>query len=195
MVVLALDLLGVKVVRRVVPSPPVAWSRAVRRSGRWGNGVAPGLLGLATVLIPCGDPEHDVPGRGGGLAGAGAAIMAVFVLGSVPLFAVIGCASRRSSEWLRGRLGVVAGAAVLVAGLLAINTGLVLNGSSSTLPGAFRSVTGSGASAPVAAPPVGVDGLQRIVIGVHDAGYSPSSVTAGRRPPPSTWPRGSPASA
>lgn len=179
MVVLALDLLGVGAVRRAVPAPPPAWTRLVRRSGRWGSGLAPGLLGLATVLIPCGVTLSMMfLAVASGSPVSGAAIMAVFVIGTVPLFAVIGYAARRSTDWLRGRLAILAGAAVLVAGLLAINAGLVLNGSSLTLAGALRSVTGSGASAPVAAPPVGADGVQRIVINVHDTGYSPSSVTA-----------------
>ena len=179
MVVLALDLLGVDAVRRAVPAPPAAWRRLVRRSGRWGNGLAPGLLGLATILIPCGVTLGMMfLAVASGSAFSGAAIMAVFVIGTVPLFAVIGFAARRSTDWLRGRLGILAGAAVLVAGLLSINAGLVLNGSSFTLAGALRSVTGSAASAPVTAPPVGADGVQRIVIDVHDTGYSPSSVTA-----------------
>jgi len=41
MVLLALDLLGLKAVSGLVPSPPAAWSRLVRRSGRWGNRLAP----------------------------------------------------------------------------------------------------------------------------------------------------------
>lgn len=179
MVVLALDLLGVRAVRGVVPTPPPSWSRLVRRSGRWGSGLAPGLLGLATVLIPCGVTLSMMfLAVASGSPVSGAAIMAVFVLGTVPLFAIIGYAARRSTGWLQGRLRVLAGAAVLVAGLLAVNTGLVLNGSPFTLAGALRSATDSGSSAPAPPPPVGEDGVQRIVIEVHDTGYSPSSVTA-----------------
>ncbi|MBW3643358.1 MAG: sulfite exporter TauE/SafE family protein [Actinobacteria bacterium] len=179
MVVLALDLLGVRAVRGVVPTPPASWSRLVRRTGRWGSGLAPGLLGLATVLIPCGVTLSMMfLAVASGSPVSGAAIMAVFVLGTVPLFAIIGYAARRSTGWLQGRLRVLAGAAVLVAGLLAVNTGLVLNGSPFTLAGALRSATDSGSSASAAPPPVGEDGVQRIVIEVHDTGYSPSSVTA-----------------
>jgi uncharacterized protein len=166
MVLLALDLLGVAAVRRFVPAPPAAWSRLVRRSGRWRSGLAPGLLGVATVLIPCGvtlSMMFLAVASGSPLAGA--AIMATFVLGTIPLFAAIGYAARRS-------------AAVLVAGLVAVNTGLVLNGSSFTLAGAVRGVTGSDRSPSVSAPEVAADGVQRIVIQAHDTGYSPSAVTA-----------------
>jgi len=179
MVVLALDLLGVGTRRRLVPAPPPAWSRLVRRSGRWGHGLAPGLMGVATVLIPCGVTLSMMfLAVASGSAVSGAAIMAVFVVGTAPLFAAIGYVARKSTGWLQGRLGALAGAAVMVAGLLSVNAGLVLNGSSFTQAGALRSVTGAKTSTPVAAPPVGADGIQRIVIDVGDNGYSPSSVTA-----------------
>lgn len=179
MFVLALDLLGVKAVRRAMPAAPASWSRLVRRSGRWGNGLAPGLLGFATVLIPCGvtlSMMFLAVASGSPLSGA--AILVVFVLGTAPLFAVIGYAARRSTRWLRGRLGVLAGVAVLVAALLSVNAGLVLRDSSFTLAGALRSVTGSESAPAVAAPPAGADGIQRVVVDVHETWYSPSSVTA-----------------
>ncbi len=178
MVLLALNLLGVKAVRGLVPSPPAAWSRLVRRSGRWGNGLAPALLGVVTVLIPCGvtlSMMFLAVASGSPLAGA--AVMATFVIGTMPLFAVIGFAARRSTAYLRGRLGLVTGAVVLVAGLLAINAGLVLNGSSFTLAGVLDNVRGASQAAPVAAPPVAADGIQRIMIEAHNTSYSPSAMT------------------
>ena len=179
MVVLALDLLGVGAVRGLVPAPPPAWTRLVRRSGRRGGSLAPALLGVTTILIPCGVTLSVMfLAVASGSAIMGAAIMATFVLGTAPLFTAIGLVARRSAGALRGRLGVLAGAAVLVAGLVAINAGLVLNGSAFTLAGAWRSVTGAGGGAAVPAPPVAADGVQRIVIEVRDTGYSPSNVTA-----------------
>ena len=179
MVVLALDLLGVAAVRGLVPPTPKAWTRLVRRSGRCGGSLGPALLGMATILIPCGATLSMMfLAVASGSPFSGAAVMAVFVLGTAPLFTAIGYVARRSAAALRGRLGALAGAAVLVAGLMAINAGLVLNGSSFTLAGVWRSITGGGGGAPVAAPPVAADGVQRIVIEVRDTSYSPSNVTA-----------------
>ena len=179
MVVLALELLGVAAVRRLVPPPPQAWTRLVRRSGRWGGSLAPALLGVTTILIPCGvSLSMMFLAVASGSAMSGAAIMAVFVVGTAPLFTAIGFVARRSDSALRGRLGALAGVAVLVAGLVAINSGLVLNGSSFTLAGAWQSVGGGSGEAPVSAPPVSADGVQRIVIEVRDTSYSPSNITA-----------------
>jgi sulfite exporter TauE/SafE len=58
MVLLALDLFGVHGVRRVVPTPPAAWTRLVRRNARWSSGFAPAALCGATILIPCGVTPH-----------------------------------------------------------------------------------------------------------------------------------------
>ena len=179
MVVLALDLLGVAAVRGLVPAPPKAWTRIVRRSGRRGGSLGPALLGATTILIPCGVTLSMMfLAVASGSALSGAAIMATFVLGTVPLFSAIGYAARRSAGAMRGRLGTLAGVAVLVAGLLAINAGLVLNGSSFTLAGMWQGVARGGSGAQVAAPPVAADGIQRIIIDVRDSSYSPSNVTA-----------------
>ncbi|MGH3371073.1 MAG: sulfite exporter TauE/SafE family protein, partial [Nocardioidaceae bacterium] len=179
MVLLALDLFGVKAVRWMVPNPPAAWGRLVRRNARWSSGFAPAVLGGATILIPCGvtlGMEFLAVASGSALAGA--AIMATFVVGTSPLFALIGYAARRSTAVLRGRLSVLAAAAVLITGLVSVNTGLVLADSSFTLTSALRSVTGGDQSTkPEAAGPLpvpGPDGVQHVTLTATSGGYSPS---------------------
>lgn len=181
MVLLALDLLGVKAVRRVVPAPPAAWGRLVRRNTHWESGAAPAVLGVATLLIPCGITlGMEFLAIASGSALAGAAIMATFVVGTSPLFALIGYAARRSTALLRGRLSVIAAAAVLIAGLVSVNTGLVLADSSVTLSSALHSLTGGNeqgsdaAAAPGPLPALGVDGVQRVTLTASRGGYSPS---------------------
>ena len=178
MVALALDLLGVAGLRGLVPAPPPAWSRLVRRSGRRSGNLGPALLGAATILIPCGVTLSMMfLAVASGSAATGAAIMATFVVGTAPLFAAIGYAAKRSAAAVRGRLSAVAAVAVLAAGLMSLNAGLVLNGSPVTISGAWRAVSG-GQAKPVAAPTPAADGVQRILINAEDTGYSPSNVMA-----------------
>ena len=177
MLILAADLLGLPAARRLVPKPPATWGRLVRRSGRWGGGLAPAALGAATILIPCGvtlSMEFLAIASGSPLQGAG--IMAAFVLGTSPLFAALGYAARRSATALRGRLAVLAGVAVLVAGVWSINAGLTLQGSSFTVASAWRSLQGA-QPGPTTNVPVATDGQQQIVITVRSASYSPSRST------------------
>jgi len=83
---------------------------------------------------------------------------------------------------LRGRLAKVAAVAVVVAGVLSINAGLILSGSSTTLatmwaPVADRPAAGPATgSAAAAATEPSEDGVQRVVVTVSDTGYSPAVV-------------------
>lgn len=181
MLAMAAHLLGFKGFARLVPEPPQRWSRLVRRNARSTSAGAPALLGLASVLIPCGVTlSVEFLAIASGSAVTGAAIMAAFVLGTAPLFAVLGYAARRSATMLRGQLANVAAVAVVVAGVLSINAGLVLSGSSTTLATMWASVGDRRAADPapaaVAATAASEDGVQRIVVTVSDTSYSPAVV-------------------
>lgn len=184
MLAMAAHLLGFKGFVRLVPEPPQRWTRLVRRNARSTTAGAPAVLGLVSVLIPCGVTlSVEFLAIASGSAVTGAAIMAAFVLGTAPLFAVLGYAARRSATMLRGQLAKVAAVAVIVTGLLSINAGLVLSGSSTTLATMWASVAdrqatnpapGAAADAEAAAP--SEDGVQRILVSVSDTGYSPAVV-------------------
>lgn len=182
MLAMAAHLLGFKGFARLVPEPPQRWSRLVRRNARSTSAGAPALIVLASVLIPCGVTlSVEFLAIASGSAVTGAAIMAAFVLGTAPLFAVLGYAARRSATMLRGQLAKVAAVAVVVAGVLSINAGLVLSGSSTTLATMWASVAdrqaanpAPGSAAAAAAP--SEDRVQRIVVTVSDTGYSPAVV-------------------
>lgn len=185
MVAMAAHLLGARGLRRLVPSPPARLTRLVRRSARAESVFAPALLGFATVLIPCGITlSVMVLVVASGSALTGAIGMAVFVLGTSPLFAVLGYFLRRSAGWFRGYLGKAAAVAVAVAGLVSINSGLALAGSSVTLGTAWSQLTGSGSQARAdiadGSDSVSVDpsGVQRIVVRVGDGSCFPSFVRA-----------------
>lgn len=159
-----------------------------------------------TVLVPCGvtlSIEFLIIANGSVLSGAAA--MAAFVIGTSPLFAAIGYAVRRAGDVLHGHLNKLAAVAVVIAGALSINSGLVLSGSSLTLQqvapdiaAAVPPVLGGGAAAteglsgkasnteqPVPNASMGADGVQVVEISVTygepDGGgapFSPSIVQA-----------------
>jgi uncharacterized protein len=144
MIVLAANLLGVRSLRRLVPQPPAAFTRLIRQRARSRDILTPAILGFLTILIPCAVTlSVMVLAVASGSPVVGALGMAVFVLGTTPLFAALGYAVRRSGNLLRGYLGKAAAVAVIVAGLLAINSGLVLSGSSFTLERAWDRVRGA----------------------------------------------------
>jgi sulfite exporter TauE/SafE len=164
--------------RRFVIEPPVSLSRVVLRSARARTAFAPALLGLASILIPCGVTlSVEALALTSGSPAAGAATMAVFVAGTSPLFALLGYAARKAATAWRGRLALATGALVVGMGLLTLNGGLELAGSplaASRVLAAFSSSPGGQtASAATVA-----DGHQTIEITATADGYSPSTATA-----------------
>jgi sulfite exporter TauE/SafE len=189
MLLMALDLFGVKAVRGLIPAPPGAWTALVRRRARSSAAFAPAALGFSTFLIPCGVTlSMELLAIASGSAVTGALIMGVFVLGTSPLFAVLGYAFRRAGSVFGGSVGKVAAVAVLVVGLITINSGLVLAGlpvrlfrpsdSQAETEGPQEVVSfGEQGSGP-AAPALDASGIQTLVLNVGDYGYSPSQMRA-----------------
>lgn len=198
MILMAAHLLGLRALRKLVPAPPAAVTRFIRRSARSEAVVTPAILGFLTILIPCGVTlSVMVLAVASGSPVTGAVGMALFVLGTSPLFAALGYGLRRSADLLRGYLAKAAAVAVIVVGVLSINSGLVLRGSSFTLERAWDRVLGrdetsaamemgndmgmGGSDMPAAdnsAVMVDAAGVQRIRIEVRATSYSPSRVQA-----------------
>ncbi|GIH06455.1 hypothetical protein Rhe02_45220 [Rhizocola hellebori] len=132
-IVLGLAQLGVPGLRRVAFEPPASWGRFVRGRARSMSTFAPAALGLASALIPCGVTLSVMAlAVTSGSPWEGASLMAAFVVGTVPLFAILGFAAaraRRATGPWRQRLATFTGLAVLAAGLFTLNGGLELAGS------------------------------------------------------------------
>ena len=128
--VFGLAQLGAPGFRAIVIEPPLSWMRLVRNRARSRAALAPALLGVVTVLIPCGVTlSVEALALASGSALSGALIMAVFVLGTGPLFTALGYAARKAATAWRGRLAVLTGLVVLGMGLVTVNGGLELAGS------------------------------------------------------------------
>ncbi|RDI35340.1 sulfite exporter TauE/SafE family protein [Lentzea flaviverrucosa] len=175
-IVFGLAQLGVPGFRRVVIEPPVSWMKIVRSRARSQAALAPALLGFATVLIPCGVTlSVEALALASGSALSGAATMAVFVLGTGPLFAILGYAARKAATAWKGRLAVVTGLVVLAMGLYTLNGGLELAGSplaASKIEQSFGSDDAPADTATVSE----VDGQQTVVITARSGSYSPDNV-------------------
>jgi sulfite exporter TauE/SafE len=192
MILMAANLLGVRVLRRLVPASPPAVTRFIRRSARSEAVVTPAILGFLTILIPCGVTlSVMVLAIASGSPVTGAVGMALFVIGTSPLFAALGYGLRRSADLLRGHLAKAAAVAVIVAGVLSINSGLVLRGSSFTLERAWDRVLGRDDTdmtmdmaenqmpmADSSAVTIDAAGVQHILVEVKKTSYSPSRVQA-----------------
>ncbi|GIH89860.1 sulfite exporter TauE/SafE family protein [Planobispora siamensis] len=139
------------------------------------------LLGASTVLLPCGVTlSAEAVAVSSGSALGGTAVMAGFVIGSAPAFALLGLVLRRISST---RLAALAGVLALAAGIWTATSGLRLGGWLSG-PAAAQAVQQAqqaqqaSEARPGQARPPGAGGVQRIEIWATDRGYRPGIVTA-----------------
>jgi sulfite exporter TauE/SafE len=173
MVLFALDMLGVSAVRRFVPQPPAGWGRRVRRSAKSSNAIAPAILGFLTVLIPCGVTlSMELVAITSGSPVAGAAVMAGFVIGTGPLFAVIGVVLRSAARLWQGRLSIATAVVILAVALWTLTSGIRLGGwwPDGSAPAA--------AAVPAETLRTAPDGRQVVTIQARSDGYQPEVVTA-----------------
>lgn len=135
MVVVALNLLDVHpIFRYAVIQPPKFLTRRVRNQSKSRDLFAPGFLGAMTIFIPCGTTlAMEALAVSSGNAFGGAAIMAAFVLGTMPLFFGIGWITSILGDNFRVKFLRVAAIAVLYLGLSSINGSLVAGGSPVTI--------------------------------------------------------------
>lgn len=185
MIVLALGTLGVPGFRDIVITPPASWLRAARRSTRSSSAAAPFMLGLAMVLVPCGvTVSMLLLAAASGSPQAGAATMAVFVIGSAPPFLLMGALTQRFAGAGTGRpvVRVALGVVVVALGLVTMNAGLVVIGAPVTAQTVASSLTGGTpdptASATTQAAQPGKAATQVITIDALEDGFSPSTISA-----------------
>lgn len=157
--------------RLIAFRPPKALQRLLRARSKQGSASSPLLLGALTVFIPCGVTlAMEALAIASNSALRGALIMAVFTLGSAPLFFVLGfAASRLSGLAFRSFRPLAALAIVAIAGL-SIHAGARLLGY-----GGMR-LGGETVTATQLGDPVSAAAIQSAEIQVRTASYSPSRV-------------------
>ena len=177
--------LGVGPFKRLTVTPPASWARFVRGRARSQAALAPAALGFLTVLVPCGVTlSVQALALASGSIALGAATMAVFVLGTGPLFAVLGYAARRTAAAWQGRLGAATGLVVLAMGLYTVNGALTLADSPLAVrnwPAMTDARTEPAGTTPAAAAPpvtIGSDGRQQIVVVAGRESYQPETLAA-----------------
>jgi uncharacterized protein len=136
---------------------------------------------VATVLLPCGVTlSVEALALASGSPWQGAAIMAVFIVGTSPLFAVLGYAARKAATLWRGRLVAATGIAVVAMGLFTLNGGLELAGSPLAASRIAEAFSGGTAAADPSATTLS-NGHQEVVVTATEHGYNPrmSQIRAG----------------
>ncbi len=137
----ALNMLNVHpVFRYFAIQPPRFLARYVRKQSKRDDIFAPALLGAFTVFIPCGTTQAMMALA---IASAnpiiGAAVMFLFVLGTSPVFFLLGYLTTRLGDVLHERFTKIAATAIILLAVFNINNAIALSGSTFTIEKSLES--------------------------------------------------------
>lgn len=178
----AMNLLDVHpIFRLVVFQPPRFLQRMVRNSSKSKALFAPAVLGFMTIFIPCGVTQAmEVLAINSGNPLYGAMIMLSFVLGTTPLFAVLGVATAKLSEGWYKKFTKFAAYSLVVMAIYSLNGVLIVVNSPITVHKLVQSVAhffSQERFTQSTQPSVRMtNGVQQVTIGVFNQGYSPNYV-------------------
>lgn len=178
----ALNLLNVHpIFRYFIIQPPRFLTRMVRNQSKSGDYFGPAILGAFTVFIPCGTTQAMMAlAIASGNPLSGAAILFAFVLGTSPLFFILGYLATRLGDSMQQKFMKFAAYAIILLAVFNINNTLALAGNTLTLESIWTNFYCTvsfcdkdfGPSTAQAAAPV-----TDTTISIERGGYNPSSLT------------------
>jgi len=176
----AMNLLNVHpIFRYVALQPPKFLQKMVRGSSKSKALFAPLVLGALTIFVPCGVTQAmEVLAINTGNPIYGALIMFSFVLGTLPLFALIGVATAKLSEGWYQKFTRFAAFVLILLAVWGVNGVLIVLNSPVTLQKIVRPVTYFFSEERFAPAPavLAENGVQKVAIAVMNSGYSPNYV-------------------
>jgi len=171
----ALNMLNVHpIFRYFIIQPPRFLTRFVRKKSKSKDLFAPAMVGALTVFIPCGITQAMMAlAIGSASPWLGTLIMFAFILGTSPVFFLLGYFTTKLSESLHLKFLRFAAVMIILMSLLTINNALALTGSKFTVQNVFSSVSKQ-ANSEVAT-------VSNAIITIDSQGYTPNefSIKAG----------------
>ena len=128
----ALNILNVHpVFRYFVIQPPRFVTRMIRKKAKSASIFAPAILGAFTVFIPCGTTQAMMAlAIASGNPLSGSAILFAFILGTSPVFFLLGYFATKLGDTLHQKFMKFVAYAIILLALFNVNNALALTGSS-----------------------------------------------------------------
>jgi sulfite exporter TauE/SafE len=181
MLITALNLLDVHpIFRYFVIQPPKAITKRVRNQARQKSLYTPAILGAMTVLIPCGTTQAMmVLAISEGNALLGAAIMAIYVLGTSPTFFVLGFLATQLQNRVKTAFNYSAAALIMLIGFISLDSGLkLLDAPFVPSYAATTALENLGLITPKPVYATDVNGVEEMTIRVYEEKYKPNHFIA-----------------
>jgi len=155
--------------------PPKFIFRILKNKSNIKSFFTPILLGILTVLIPCGVSQGMMLlAVSSSTPFAGASILFGFILGTIPMFFVLGLAA--TELFKHKAFNIIAAIIMAILGLISINSGQILRGSVHTFQNYYAVLTRTD----LVKAPTSIeikDGFQIITIDVSNHGYKANANT------------------
>ncbi len=127
--------------RYFVIQPPKSLTRLVKNQSKSSSVFGPALLGAMTVLIPCGATQAMMAyAISTGSALAGGLTLFVFILGTSPLFFILGYVLKKAGASMSLGFNKIAGAAIILVALYNISGAIALTGTKWTFENILNSI-------------------------------------------------------
>ena len=131
----AFNILGIHpIFRYFIIQPPKFLTRIVRKQSKSQDMFAPAMLGAFTIFIPCGTTQAMMALA---IASAnpltGAAILFAFILGTSPLFFILGFFATKLGDVLEKKFMKIAAFALIILSIFNLNNAIALTGNRFTL--------------------------------------------------------------
>lgn len=141
----ALNILEVHpIFRYFVIQPPKFLTRFVRKQSKSQSLFAPGILGAFTIFIPCGTTQAMMAlAVATGNPFLGAAVMFAFILGTSPIFFILGFFATKLADSFHGNFMRLAAFAIILLAIFNFNNAVAMTGSNLTLENAGKSISSS----------------------------------------------------
>lgn len=174
----AMNLLNVHPIFRFVAIQPPRFIRPwLKKTVKNESLFAPLVLGLLTVFIPCGVTQAmAILAISTGSGVYGALIMFAFVLGTSPVFALIGLATAKLSDNYTKLFYRIAATALIIMAGYSVNGALVALDSPLSINRLTKIILPSAESTNLAGINP-IDGVQKIRIDIGNRGYTPRTFT------------------
>lgn len=170
MLATALNLLNVHPLLRYLTLQPPKFVYRIFKNTQF-HIFGPAIFGFLTVLIPCGVTQAmEVLAITSASPIQGALIMGSFVLGTMPLFMLIGVATARLSETSKDSFMKLAATLLIFMTLYSLNGILTAIDSPYSVERIYKVI--STPIGPSNAIPI-IDGVQKVEINITNSGYSP----------------------
>lgn len=177
----ALALLNVHpIFRYFIIQPPKFLFRLVRRESKSKDFFAPAVLGAFTVFVPCGTTQAMMAlAIASGSPILGATILFVFVVGTSPLFFILGYFASRIGGFLQAKFVKIAAGVVILMAIFNLNNTVALAGSPYTLEtilGRVQCTISFCGSVAGATDTILTEDFDNPTITIGSGGYSPKNI-------------------